>query len=296
MRNLPVGTRRSRTAILAALAASLLACTPASRLAPEVPAKPPSTRATRVADAALTGQLRQEGGSRVAADGASLLGLDGTTVIRVPPSGLVRVAPKGQLIGVDGGSLIGVDGGSLIGVDGGSLIGVDGGSLIGVDGGSLIGVDGGSLIGVDGGSLIGVDGGTLTGRVELPAGLVGPRAGYRLATPTAPAASVRVYVRDARGRFFVGPDGRLLSAVTNQDGVVTFPGYRVARGLSLHVPLDATDGVLRGFAGLRPRNQPAGVPVPVTPTATLLAGWVETQVLASQPDPAAALDRLTPEA
>ncbi|MEB3223296.1 MAG: hypothetical protein VKS61_14570, partial [Candidatus Sericytochromatia bacterium] len=33
-----------------------------------------------------------------------------------------------------------------------------------------------------------------------------------------------------------------------------------------------------------------------TPTATLLAGWVETQVLASQPDPAAALDRLTPEA
>ncbi|MEB3223140.1 MAG: hypothetical protein VKS61_13775 [Candidatus Sericytochromatia bacterium] len=300
----------SATALVVSLAAALLACQPATRLAPGVPprpkptsAQPAASHATPVADKTLAAELRREGGSRVGPTGASLLGLDGGSLIQLPPSALVRVAPKGSLIGVDGGTLIGVDGGSLIGVDGGtligvdggSLIGVDGGSLIGVDGGSLIGVDGGSLIGVDGGSLIGVDGGSLTGRVELPAGLVGPRAGYHLAS-TAPAAGVRVYVRDARGRFFVGTDGKLVSAVTNQEGAVAFPGYRVARGLSLYVPLDAADGVLRGFAGLRPRTQPAGVPVPITPSATLLAGWVETQVLAGQPDPAAALDRLTPEA
>ncbi|MEB3328976.1 MAG: hypothetical protein VKQ33_07070, partial [Candidatus Sericytochromatia bacterium] len=173
--------------------------------------------------------------------------------------------------------------------------GVDAGSLIGVDAGSLIGVDAGSLIGVDAGSLIGVDAGSLTARVELPAGLVSGRSSYRLAN-LVPAAGVRVYVRDARGRFFIGPDGKLVSAVTGPDGVVTFPGYRAARGLSLHVPLDAVDGVLRGFAGLRPRTQPAGVPVAVTPATTLLTGWVETRILATQPDPAASLDRLTPEA
>jgi sugar lactone lactonase YvrE len=263
-------TRGTHTVVLTALAAALLACQPATRLAPGVPTKPTAQRATRVADAALAAQLRREGGSRVTAEGASLLGVDAGTVIRLPPSNLVRVAKDSKLIGVDAGTLIGVDAGTLIGVDAGTLIGVDAGTLIGVDAGTLI------------------------GRVELPAGLVGGRA-YRIASAT-PTAGVRVYVRDARGRFFVGADGKLVSAVTAADGTVAFPGYRVARGLSLCVPLDAADGVLRALAGLRPRTQPKGVPVGVNQASTLLAGWVESRILVSQPDPAASLDRLTPEA
>jgi sugar lactone lactonase YvrE len=266
-----VRTPWSHPATVIGLAAALIACQPAGRLAPAVPQKQPPPRATGVADAALAARLRTEGGSRVTAEGASLLGLDDATVIRLPPSGLVRVA------------------------SGGAIIGVDAGTLVGVDAGTLVGVDAGTLVGVDAGTLVGVDAGTLTGRVELPTGLAGPRSRYRLASTT-PAAGVRVYVRDAQGRFFIGADGRLVSAVTGKDGVVTFPGYKAARGLSLHVPLDAVEGVLRGFTGLRPRTQPAGVPVGVNPAATLLAGWVETQVLATQPDRGASLDRLTPDA
>ncbi|MEB3221936.1 MAG: hypothetical protein VKS61_07635 [Candidatus Sericytochromatia bacterium] len=161
-------------------------------------------------------------------------------------------------------------------------------TLIGVDGGTLIGVDGGSLIGVDGGTLIGVDGGSLVGEVKLP----GRAGGYRLAA-TRPAAGVTVYVRDARGRFVYGNDRRLVSAVTDAAGRFTLKGWRAGKGLSFFVPLDAVDGVVRGFSALRPLNQPAQAPVRVTEASTMVAGWVETRVLKGVAAPEQALDRLT---
>jgi hypothetical protein len=161
-------------------------------------------------------------------------------------------------------------------------------TLIGVDGGTLIGVDAGSLVGVDAGTLLGVDAGSLVGEVSLPEG----PGGYRLAAAR-PAAGIRVYVRDARGRFLYGKDRKLISAVTDATGRFALKGWRAAKGLTFFVPIDAKEGVVRGFSALRPLNQPESLPVRVNDASTMVASWVETRVLKAVPEPEQALDRLT---
>jgi hypothetical protein len=100
-------------------------------------------------------------------------------------------------------------------------------------------------------------------------------------------------VRDARGRFLYGKDRKLISAVTDATGRFALKGWRAAKGLTVFVPIDATDGVVRGFSALRPVNQPAALPVRVNDASTMVASWVETQVLEAVAEPEQALDRLT---
>ena len=302
----------SPKALVVSLAAALLACQPATRLAPGVPprpkptsAQPAGSRATPVADTTLAAELRREGGSRVGPTGASLLGLDGGSVIQLPPSALVRVAPKGSLLGPDGGTLIGPDGGTLIGPDGGTLIAAGGQNLIAAGGQNLIGPDGGSLIAAGGQNAVGEDGqprlvGALMGEVKLPATLAkGGKGLYRLAADeVVPAAGVAVYVRDAQGRFVVDQAGRPITTRTDAEGRFLFQGYLAHRGLSCFVPLAGARKDLRGFSAVRPRDWRTSQRLQLDPVSTMLTGWIDTSILGPQAQDRRprSLDRLTTDA
>jgi hypothetical protein len=200
--------------------------------------------------------------------------------VKVPPTRGVAVdvdQPDGvYLIAAGGQNLVGLDAGTLIGSDAGTLIGSDAGTLARTPAAAPAAVPGEAVMtSEDIGGLRESDAeassATPTGESPPP---VRPLAGT-VAMPPGLSGPVAVYVQNAAGQLFTGPDGRPLRAQVDQQDGFRFPQHAAARPVWCLVPLGLEGGVPYGLVGLHLAGVEA---VQVDAASTLVAAWLRARL------------------
>ncbi|MDB5096550.1 MAG: serine/threonine protein kinase, partial [Cyanobacteria bacterium RYN_339] len=138
---------------------------------------------------------------------------------------------------------------------------------------------------------------TLQGRILAPAGLVSNNGGgvisdagaswKVLATSTqVPVANAAVTVLDAAGKPVLGADGKPVQARTDASGAYAITAALPARNLVLAVPLPGSGGAVQAIVA------PGAKQVDGDVVSTLTTGYILSQYVQGQADPAATLDKL----